>query len=511
MRARWLRFASVGAVAALIALGPGSVGTAQPPSEPVMSWGQYGQGPGEFDWPSGIAIGPGGDVYVADRYNHRIQRFALDGTYIGEWGSNGSGPGQFDEPNAVALDADGNVYVADPRNHRIQRFTADGTFLGAFGEDGWDDEDLQFPLGVAIDHDGSVLVSDTQAIKRFTPEGRFLGLWRGEGNGLSPGGIAVAPLPSSDVFLIRINQGVERYAPDGSRTQWGTYGPEPGQMASQQGVTVGPDGTVYVADTGNHRIQAFTADGGLLWSWGTYGEGDGQLAHPESVAVGPDGHLYVADTRNARIVRVGLAGGPAPSGTPAPSAGTEPIAPASAPPAVTPRPVSTPTPAAGFTEAQQYLLSGLPRAVRRTCEPRTERLAEGTVGAINCAPALPAVEATAYYLLEVEDAVAVWEQRVDENLTAQQQRRAGDCFGDVPGLESSTGGDSFFACYYDDDGQPNLRLVYDSGADGRYDPLVVDGVTVRRPAVYYAVLGRGGVSLPELAEALPRVSWGWVR
>ena len=74
-----------------------------------------------------------GNVYVADRYNNRIQEFSPNGTYITSWGSEGSENGQFKYPAGVAIDASsGNVYVADTDNHRIQKFSPSGNFLGSW-------------------------------------------------------------------------------------------------------------------------------------------------------------------------------------------------------------------------------------------------------------------------------------------------------------------------------------------------------------------------------------------
>ena len=57
------------------------------------------------------------------RGNHRVQKFTSDGTFLTQWGSGGSGPGQFDWPRGIAVDGSGNVYVADTCNHRVQKFT----------------------------------------------------------------------------------------------------------------------------------------------------------------------------------------------------------------------------------------------------------------------------------------------------------------------------------------------------------------------------------------------------
>jgi len=88
---------------------------------------------------------------------------------------------------------------------------------------------------------------------------------------------------------------------------WGTEGSGDGQFRDIYGVAVdAPGGRVYVADTGNHRIQKFTSDGELVLEWGTLGEGDGQFWFPRGVAVASDGSVYVADTSNHRIQKFSM-------------------------------------------------------------------------------------------------------------------------------------------------------------------------------------------------------------
>ena len=84
---------------------------------------------------------------------------------------------------------------------------------------------------------------------------------------------------------------------------WGTQGAGAGQFQAVDGVAVDQAGNVFVADTGNNRIQKFTADGAFLTAWGTAGSGQSQFNAPADVAVGPDGSVYVADTGNNRIQR----------------------------------------------------------------------------------------------------------------------------------------------------------------------------------------------------------------
>jgi len=115
---------------------------------------------------------------------------------------------------------------------------------------------------------------------------------------------------SGDVYVADTgNHRIQRFTVGGNyRTGWGTYGTGDGQFASPTGVAVDSLGGVYVADTDNHRIQKFTAAGTYLTQWGTYGTGEGQFASPTGVAVDSSANVYVADTGNHRIQKFDTSG-----------------------------------------------------------------------------------------------------------------------------------------------------------------------------------------------------------
>jgi len=69
-----------------------------------------------------IAIGPEGNLFAADFYNHRVQKFSPDGTFLTDFGSKGAGASQFEHALAVAVADDGSVLAADLGNHRIQKW-----------------------------------------------------------------------------------------------------------------------------------------------------------------------------------------------------------------------------------------------------------------------------------------------------------------------------------------------------------------------------------------------------
>jgi streptogramin lyase len=92
------------------------------------------------------------------------------------------------------------------------------------------------------------------------------------------------------------------------QTQWGTLGSGKGEFNQPTGVAVDSIGNVYVADTGNSRVQKFTSDGNFLEAWGTVGSGDGQFNEPLGVVVDLTGNVYVADSGNQRIEKLSSGG-----------------------------------------------------------------------------------------------------------------------------------------------------------------------------------------------------------
>ena len=296
----------------------------EPPPVFVRTWGTTGHQDGQFQHPFGVAVDSAGNVYVTDTWNHRIQKFTADGTYLTQWGSEGAGNGQFQSPYGVAVDSAGDVYVTDTWNHRIQKFTADGTYLTQWGSQGTGDGQFQHPFGVAVDSAGNVYVADTSnhRIQKFTADGTYLTQW-GElgvdpGQFLYPAGVAVDSAgnvyvtdPDHErVEMLRI----QKFTADGTYlTQWGSEGAGNGQFQLPFGVAVDSAGNVYVTDPWNHRIHKFTATGTHLTQWGDLGSGNGQFAYPQGVAVDSAGNVYVTDTDNNRVQKFTPPAAPAPA------------------------------------------------------------------------------------------------------------------------------------------------------------------------------------------------------
>ena len=78
---------------------------------------------GWFKTATAVAVGPEGNIFVADFYNHRIQKFTPTGKFLVSIGSEGEEPGKLKYPTDVAVDKEGIVYVVDFGNNRIQKFS----------------------------------------------------------------------------------------------------------------------------------------------------------------------------------------------------------------------------------------------------------------------------------------------------------------------------------------------------------------------------------------------------
>ena len=92
--------------------------------------GQTGTDEKTFDGPTDISFAASGDFYVSDGYgNDRVLKFSKDGKFLLTWGQSGTGPGEFDLVHSVAVDSQGRVFVSDRENDRIQIFDGNGKFL----------------------------------------------------------------------------------------------------------------------------------------------------------------------------------------------------------------------------------------------------------------------------------------------------------------------------------------------------------------------------------------------
>ena len=306
-----------------------------------------GTDPGEFSYPEGIAVDGNGAVWVAEWGQHWIQVREPDGRWRVAGGKAGGGddergtdPGEFDCPEGIAVGADGTVWVADFGNNRIQVREPDGRWRvaggkagGGAGARGSGAGEFSYPNDIAVDGNGAVWVADTfnHRIQVREPDGR----WRvafgkagggagAEGSGAgefrNPTGIAVdgngavwVAESGNHRIQVREPDGRWRVAGGNAGGGAGARGSGAGEFSRPTGIAVDGNGAVWVADAGNNRIQVREPDG--RWrvaggkaggGAGAIGSGAGEFNRPNGIAVDGNGAVWVADFGNHRIQRYGV-------------------------------------------------------------------------------------------------------------------------------------------------------------------------------------------------------------
>ncbi|HTR42931.1 MAG TPA: SMP-30/gluconolactonase/LRE family protein [Pseudomonadales bacterium] len=274
----------------------------------LFQWGSLGTNNAQFNVPAAAAIDGGNNVYVTDVGNRRIEKFDVGGNYLTQWGSSGYGNGQFEQPEGIAIDSSNNIYVADYGNFRIEKFDSNGNYLTQWGGFGTGNGQFQYAGYIAIDHNNAVYVADgvNNRIQKFDSNGNYLTQWGtfGTGNGQFDGPEGIAVDNNNNIYVADDNNSrIEKFDSNGNYlTQWGSAGTGNGQFETPGGIAIDSSNHVYVADLSNDRIEKFDSNGSYLTQWGSYGIGNGQFNNAEGVAVSGSGNLiYVADTGNSRI------------------------------------------------------------------------------------------------------------------------------------------------------------------------------------------------------------------
>ena len=253
----------------------------------VTEFGSYGEGDGQFIWPSSIALDKDENIYIADEWLNRITVYDSNGEFIRKWGEPGANQGEIDGPAGLAISGN-SIYVSDRRNNRVQKFSLDGKFESSFGESGDKAGQFNMPWGIGLDNDGNIYVTDwrNDRIQQFNSNGE----WQGT---------------------------------------FGTSGTAVGQFNRPNSVSVDKDGDIYVSDWLNDRIQILAPDGRfitqltgdhVLSQWGRdkmssnpdmirqrqlaithSADFDKNFSHPTAVKVNSEGQVVILDSTRGRL------------------------------------------------------------------------------------------------------------------------------------------------------------------------------------------------------------------
>src|SRR6267142_1339046 len=315
-----------------------------------------------FDTPTGLAVGPEGNLYIVDQ--HRVRKIAPSGVIstvagTGDFGFSGDGgpatAARLSNPTGLAVDRGGNLQIADSGNMRVRKVTVDGlitTIAGngysSFSGDGGraTHAQLLFPSGTAVDPEGNLYIADpgNGRVRRVSACGEITTVagngssgFSGDGGlataaklgAINGSGLALAADAAGSLYIAdSYNNRVRKVTPNGfidtiaggsDRGDSGDGGPaKAALLLDRKSTRVNLRGNLYIG--GGNRVRRVTTDGIITTVAGNgqypyqAGVGDGGAATaasfpgPDAIAVDAFGNLYIADGLNGSIRRVGLDG-----------------------------------------------------------------------------------------------------------------------------------------------------------------------------------------------------------
>ncbi len=272
-----------------------------------------------FNSPVDMTFDSNGNMFVVDKNNHRIQKFDKNGNFITNWGGKSSllELGKFDSPSGIAVERgnDSRVFVVDCDNNRIQRFENNGDCIDSLGAQGDSDGKFYSPQDIAIDSAGNIFVVDSanERIQVFNKDKKFVTKWAVDGYPLDIEIIETAGVKEIYVVCHKSHK-IMVYDEKGIRIREigrQGYDAKAGTFFFPCGIARDSKMRLYVLDRGNECLHIMDRYGETLgiwsWKWQT-GMDSGQISSlseggPEGIAIDNDDNIYIADTGNHRIQR----------------------------------------------------------------------------------------------------------------------------------------------------------------------------------------------------------------
>jgi len=204
--------------------------------------------------PYGLVVDRG-RLYVGDTGRRSVMVFDIPGQKFFSFGEDD--PGQLAKPLGIDMDKNGNIYVLDGTKKVIQIYDRDGKYLRTIGNP----EDINRPAGLGVNADGSRIYA------------------------VDIGG------SSYETHRILVYDGKSGKL----ISEIGKRGDKPGELNLPRDVAVAADGSLFVVDGGNFRVQKFSPDGKFISEFGSIGRLPGQFSRPKEIALDKDENIYVAD------------------------------------------------------------------------------------------------------------------------------------------------------------------------------------------------------------------------
>lgn len=260
------------------------------------TFGSTGSGNGQFNEPAGISVDPLNNLLaISDLLNNRVEVFNAKGEYLRKFGTAGTGNGQLKEPEGIAFDAKGNIWVDDTGNNRIEEFSEGGAYVSQFGTAGTGNGQFNLPRSIAIDFKGDMWVADSgnKRVEEFNERGEYLSQF---GVGTNPGGVAVDA--KGNVWSDDENETgeIEEHNEKGELVQlFAGRGEGNGQLKNPKRLAVA-NGFIWVPNV--NRVEVFNDKGEYVTTFGTVGSGNEQMKTPTAVALDARGNVWITDKNN---------------------------------------------------------------------------------------------------------------------------------------------------------------------------------------------------------------------